>query len=137
MFEGLFGDWREAVSAEMRLLAVVLTAGLAAAAALAMGCAGLFVYVMERFDVLSACLTLAVVFLLVSAALLALYAALRRRATRSAALARASRRPVLADPFVVGTALQVVQALGVKRALTLLAIGGGALALFSRPSPRD
>ena len=61
----------------------------------------------------------------VTLALLALYVVLRRRA-QAASLARTHSRSLIADPFVVATGLQLVQAVGLKRALTLLAIVGGA-----------
>jgi hypothetical protein len=38
--------------------------------------------------------------------------------------------------LVVATGLQFVQAVGLKRALTLLAIVGGAIALASKPAAR-
>ena len=51
-------------------------------------------------------------------------------------MARARSRSLIADPLVVATGLQFLQAIGLKRALTLLAIAGGALALASRPAAR-
>ena len=82
---------------------------------------------MTRFGVLDACLAVAAVFLAVTLALLALYWLLRRRAANAASAARAHSRSLIADPLVVATGVQVLQAIGLKRALTLLAIVGGAL----------
>jgi hypothetical protein len=59
---------------------------------------------------------------------------LRRRAANAASKARARSRSLIADPLVVATGVQVLQAIGASRALTLLAIKGGALALASRPA---
>jgi hypothetical protein len=71
-------------------------------------------------------------FLVATLALLALYIALRRRRAAQAALvAKARNRSLIADPLVVATSLQFVQAVGLKRALTLLAVVGGSVALTS------
>ncbi len=136
MLERLVGDWRRAAQAEIRLVAVAVAASVAATGALALACAALFATVMSHFGVVDACLTVAVVFLAVSLALLALYVVLRRRAAQAASVARAQNRSLIADPLVVATGLQFVQAVGLKRALTLLAIVGGAIALTSKPAAR-
>ena len=133
MLERLVGDWRQATITEIRLIAVAVAASVAATAAVALACAAVFAAVMERFGIVDACLAVAVVFLAVTLALLALYVALRRRAERAAAMARTHRRSLIADPLVVSTGLQLVQAVGLKRALSLLAIVGGAIALTSKP----
>jgi len=136
MLERLIGDWREATVAEIRVIAVAVAAAGAATASLGLACAAVFVAVMNRFGVVDACLTVAAVFLALTLALLALYVGLRRRAARAASLAKARNRSLIADPLVVATGLQLVQAVGVKRALTLLAIVGGAIALTSKPAAR-
>jgi len=134
MLERLIGDWREATAAEIRLIAVAVAAAGAATASLGLACAAVFVAVTNRFGVVNAWLTVAAVFLAVTLALLALYVALRRRAQRAASMAKARNRSLIADPLVVATGLQLVQAVGVKRALTLMAIVGGAMALASKPA---
>jgi hypothetical protein len=78
----------------------------------------------------------AAVFLALTLALLALYWVSRRQTAHAASMARARSRSLIADPLVVATGVQVLQAIGLKRALTLLAIVGGALALASRPAAR-
>ena len=116
MLDRLIGDRREATAAgnlEIRLLAVVIAAGVAATA-LGLACAAMFVAVTNRLGAVDACLTVAVVFLAVTLALLALHVVLRRRA-QAASLARAHNRSLIADPLVVATGLQFVQAVGLKR----------------------
>jgi hypothetical protein len=136
MLERLIGDWREATLTEIRLLAVAVAASVAATAALGLACAAVFVAVANRFGTVGACLTVAVVFLAVTLALLVLHVVLRRRAAQAASIARAKNRSLISDPLVVATGLQFVQAVGLKRALTLLAIVGGAIALASKPAAR-
>ena len=129
MFDHIIGDVRRAASTEMRLIVIVGAAGLAAVATLSLLCAAAFVFVMDRYGVLYALLSVACICLIVTLALLALYAAIRRRAEQASIAARATRRSLLADPFVVATGVQVVRALGIKRAAALLAVAGTAMAL--------
>ena len=136
MFDRMVGDWRRAAAAGMGQMAIALAAGLAAAATLIMLCAAVFVSVMQRFGVINACLAVAGIFLVLTLALIALYGAGRRRAERAAAEASATQRSLLYDPLVMATGLQIVQAVGVKRALTLAPVAGTALALASRPAAR-
>jgi hypothetical protein len=136
MLERLIGDWRQATVAELRLIAVAAAVGVAATVALGLASAALFAAVMSRFGVVDACLTVAVVFLVVTLAFAALYVVLRGRAAMAASMAKARSRSLIADPLVVAAGVQVVQAVGLKRALTLLAIVGGAIVLASRPAAR-
>ena len=138
MLARLIGDWREATITEIRLIAIAIAASVAATAAIALACAAVFVAVTNRFGVVDAWLTVAAIFLAVTLALLALYVALRRRAERerAASMAKARNTSLIADPLVVATGLQLVQAVGVKRALTLMAIVGGVMALTSKPAAR-
>jgi hypothetical protein len=136
VLERLIGDWRHATITEIRLIGIAVAGSAAATVAIALACAALFAAVMERFGIVDACLAVAVIFLAVTLALLALYVVLRRRAAHAAVIARTRRRSLIADPLVVSTGLQLVQAVGLKRSLTLLAIVGGAIALASRPAAR-
>ena len=66
--------------------------------------------------------------------------AVRRRRIEAAARARAkaAARNPLSDPLVVATGLEIVRAIGVKRLIPLLAVGGLALGLMAgRGTPAD
>jgi hypothetical protein len=138
MFLCYWGDLRRATQAEIRLIVVAVSVSVAGTAVIALASAALFTAVMNRFGVVDACLTVAVVFLVATLVLLALYVALRlRRAAQAASMAKARNRSLIADPLVVATGLQFVQAVGLKRALTLLAVVGGAIVLASKPAARQ
>jgi hypothetical protein len=136
MFERVIGDWRSVAVSEIRLIGIAAAALLAAAAAFGLLCAALFVFVMDRYDVLDACLAVAAVFFVLTLALFILYVASRRQAGREAMAARAARRSLLADPFVVSTGVQIIQAVGIKRVAALLAVAGTAMILASKPAAR-
>ena len=136
MFERIVGDARRAAATELGLIAIGVAAGLAATATLSLLCAAAFVFVMDRYSVLYACLTTAGFWLIVTLALISIYVANRRRAARAAIVAEAARPSLLADPFVIATGVQIVQAIGIKRVAALAAVACTAMALASKPASR-
>ena len=132
MFERAIGSWRRVVAAEMRVAAVGVAAFSAAAVTLGLLCAALFVVVMDRYNVLYACLSVAVVFFGIAAALFVQYLTARDEAEREAAASRTTRQSLLVDPFVLATGVQIIRAIGIKKAVTLLAVVGTGVAQASR-----
>jgi hypothetical protein len=99
-----------------------------------------FVWLAQRYDPLIAGLGLGALFLLITIAMLAYPLWLRRRTIQHAELALAARRtaPWL-DPKLVGGALQLSRAIGLRKMLPLLAIGvlaaGAATQWIGRDRP--
>jgi hypothetical protein len=58
----------------------------------------------------------------------------RQIEAQAAERAKSATHSLLADPIVVATGLQLVRAIGVKRLLPILALGGLALGLLARSS---
>ena|SRR5581483_6081048 len=101
-------------------------------------CAAAFVYVLQSYGPVEACLTGAAIFLLVSLISIAVYAAWKRQARRQAAeTTRSVLQSALADPAVMAAGIQVIRAIGVKKLVPILAIGGLALGLLARRPPSD
>jgi len=91
-----------------------------------------FVIALQRYGQVDACLAGAGVFLVATLTLLGIYAiyvARRRREAQARAALEPPALSALADPRVILVALQMVQAIGFKRLLPILAIGGAAFAL--------
>jgi hypothetical protein len=99
-----------------------------------------FVWLAERYDPLTAGLGLCIFFLLITIAMLVYSLWLRRRTIQQAELALAARRtaPWL-DPKLVGEAVQLSRAIGLRKMLPLLAIGvlaaGAATQWIGRDRP--
>jgi hypothetical protein len=136
MFERIVGDVQRTAATQLRLIAIGAAAGLAATATVSLLCAAAFVFVMDRYNVLYACLTVAGIWLIVTLALFSVYVVNRQRAAQAAIVAQAARPSLLADPFVIATGVQIVQAIGVKRIAALAAVAGAAMALASKPASR-
>lgn len=138
MFEKLLARWRAAAANSLKMMVIAAVLLIAAGVTFAFLCAAAFIAALNAFGPVYACLVGAGAFLLATLFLLALYAALaarrRRIAADEAARARAEAEAAspLADPRLILTGLQIVQAVGVRRFIPLLAVGAAAFALASR-----
>ena len=133
MFEKIYDRLKREASGSLRLLALAAACIGAAAIALGFLCAAAFVFVLNRYGLVDACLVGATIFLVATLILLAAYAALaaRRRREEHARAAADARLSPLADPRLVLLGLQIVQAVGVKRLLPIMALGAAAFVLGS------
>jgi hypothetical protein len=139
MFERISDRWKS--DARGALLRVVIAAAALVTATLTVSflCAAAFVVAFERYGLVEACLAGAGVFLAATIALLgayAIHAARRRRDAEARAAAEPPPLSALADPRLILVGLQIVQAIGVKRLLPILAVAGAAFALASRPASK-
>ena len=96
-------------------------------------CAAAFVYVLQNYGPIEACLTGAGIFF--AAALIGILCLRRPEAAGPASArketAKSALHTALADPVLVATALQVVRAIGIKKLVPILAVGGLALGLLA------
>lgn len=115
-----------------------VVAASAAAAAVGLLCAALFIWIDGRFGPIWACVALAGVFLLVVGIAIAVIVAIRRRQARRLAVRKQSAATLLRDPEVLTLALQVGRTLGFKRALPLALLGAFLVGVvLSRSASRE
>jgi hypothetical protein len=139
MFERLSERWREEAGSALRLAVIAGACALTAAIAVGFLCAAAFIYVLERYGPVEACLAGAAVFLGATAILLVVYITVSdsRRRRESLRRAAAPETPApLADPRLILVGLQIAQAIGIKRLLPILAIGGAAFLFVAASKPR-
>ena len=137
MFERISDRWKKDASGALWLVMIAAASLVAATVTVSFLCAAAFVVAFERYGLVDACLAGAGVFLVATMALLgtyAIYVARRRRDAQVRAALEPPPMSALADPRVILAGLQIVQAIGFKRLLPILAIGGAAFALASRPA---
>ncbi|HWV96536.1 MAG TPA: hypothetical protein VN130_05285 [Xanthobacteraceae bacterium] len=132
MFQRWIDDFKASTAATLRLSSLVAAAAIALAIAMAFLCAAGFVYVYQEYGAISACLAGAALFFVVMLIVLGIYSEQKRRAElrRKEAAKRASPN-ILADPMMLATGLQLARAVGIKRLLPVLVIGGVALGLMA------
>jgi hypothetical protein len=102
-------------------------------------CAAAFVFVLQRFGLVFACLTGAGFFFVITLITAGCYLYAKRQSNRRPAeVAKSAFVTAMSDPMMVATGLQIVSAVGVKRMLPLLAVGAVAFGLMAqRKSPAD
>jgi hypothetical protein len=132
MLQRLVNDVKEQAGNAMRLTSLAAVMAVTALIALAFLCAAFFVWVQQTYGPIWACLACAALFAVVTLIAAGLYAARKRRMrVRAEEMARAARQSLLTNPATIATSLQLVRAIGVKRLVPILAIGGMALGLMA------
>ena len=132
MFQRAIDDLKESTGDALRLTSLAGAAVVAAFMTILFLCAAAFVFVLQNYGLIQACLTGAAIFFLVTLISVVTYE-VRRNAIRkrAAEAAKSATRNILADPMLVAAGLQVVRAIGVKKLIPLLAVGGLALGLLA------
>jgi hypothetical protein len=147
MFQRMIDDFKEQTGSALRLSSLAAAAALALFITTSFLCAAAFVVVLERYGLTQACLAGAALFFIVTMITAGSYmirkgqiaARARERAKeRAKDAARSALHSGFADPMVVATGLQVIRAIGIKRLIPILAVGGLALGfLASRHTAGD
>jgi hypothetical protein len=138
MFARMIDDLKESAVSAVRLTSLAAAISLAFLITISFLCAAAFVYVLQTHGLIEACLTGAAIFLFIAMVGIAVYAARKKQARRQAAeIAKSAMHAALADPVLMAAGIQVVRAIGVKKLIPILAVGGLALGLFASRSPSD
>src|SRR3954453_22728471 len=128
MFQRLIDDFKDSTATALRLTSLAAAAAIALLVTTAFLCAAAFVYVQQNYGTVEACLTGAAIFFVVALIAAGWYMARKRQAkARAEPDAKSAPSRMLADPMVVAAGIQVVRAIGVKRLIPILAVGGLAL----------
>ena len=135
MFQRLIDDFKDSTGSALRLTSLAAAAAVALFVTTSFLCAAAFMFVLEKYGPVQACLAGAGVFFLLTLTAAVSYWAYKRELRREARIAaeRAAKAApsMLADPMLIATGLQIVRAIGVKRLLPILAIGGVALGIMA------
>jgi asparagine N-glycosylation enzyme membrane subunit Stt3 len=135
MFQRMIDDFKDSVSTSVRLTSLAAAMALALLVTIAFLCAAAFVYVLQTYGLIQACLTGAAVFFVVTLIVAACYAVrknrIKARAAHAADTAKSAVHSALADPMLVATGIQLIRAIGIKRLVPILAVGGLALGILA------
>ncbi len=90
---------------------------------------------LQTYGLIQACLTGAGVFFVVTLIAAVCYMVRKKRRSKPAPpeTAKSAVHSALADPMLVATGIQLVRAIGIKRLVPILAIGGLALGISGKP----
>src|SRR3979411_1765301 len=133
------GEVKESSGTALRLTSLAAAAALALFITTSFLCAAAFVFMLQRYGLVEACLAGAGVFFIVAVITAGCYMARKNQVkARSAETAKSAVQTALADPMLVAAGIQVIRAIGVKKLIPILAVGGLALGLLaSRNSSPD
>lgn len=134
MFQRIIDSISASTGTTIRLTSLAAGAAFALFITTCFLCAAAFISVLEKYGPVPACLAGAGVFFLLTLAAAASYWSYKREIETRARIAaeRAAKAPsMLADPMLIATGLQLARAIGVKRLLPILAIGGVALGIMA------
>ncbi|MFG3597477.1 hypothetical protein [Bradyrhizobium sp. RDI18] len=134
MFQRLIDDVKESTGTALRLTSLAAAAAMALLITAAFLCAAAFVFVLERYGPVQACLTGAAIFFVVALIAAGWYMVRKKQIearAKQAAKAKSTAQAVLSDPVLVATGIQVIRAIGVKKLIPILAIGGLALGFLA------
>jgi uncharacterized membrane protein (DUF441 family) len=142
MFARIIDDLKDSTSRALQLTSLAGVMALALFIATSFLCAAGFVYMLQRYGLIYACLSGAVVFLVVAVIASACYMVRARkvkaRVSETRKSAKSAVQTALADPMVVAAGLQMIRAIGVKKLIPIIAVGGLALGfLVSRNHSSD
>jgi hypothetical protein len=131
MFQHLLDDVKDRVGHAARLASVAAVMVVALFVAVSFLCAAAFICVFQRYGLITACLAGAAVFFLLGIICAVVYFVQKRHAKARSKATRSVPHSLLTDPVLLATGLQVARAVGLKRLLPILAIGGLALGFLA------
>src|SRR5712664_3639337 len=132
MFGRMIDDFKDQTGTALRLTSLAAAAAVALFVTTAFLCAAAFVFVLEKYGPVQACLTGAAIFFVVTMIAAGCYMVRKKQVeARAEQAAKSAAQTVLADPMLVAAGIQVVRAIGIKKLIPILAVGGLALGLMA------
>jgi hypothetical protein len=132
MFQRLIDDFKDSTGTALRLTSLAAAAAVALLVTTSFLCAAAFVFVLEKYGPVQACLTGAAIFFVVTMIAAICYMVRKHQIkVRAEQAAKSAAHSMLADPMLVAAGIQIVRAIGVKKLIPILAVGGLALGLLA------
>ncbi len=132
MFQRVIDDFKDSTGRALQLTSLAAAVALALFITLAFLCAAAFVFVLRNYGLIEACLAGAGVFFVVTVIAAVCYRVRKNRVkARATETAKSALHTALADPMLVAAGLQLIRAVGIKRLIPIIAVGGLALGLLA------
>ena len=132
MFQRMIDDLKQSVATSVQLTSLAAAMAFTLLVTVAFLCAAGFVYVLQTYGLIEACLAGAAAFFVVTLIVAGCYAVSRnRRKVRAAEPTKSALHSALSDPMLVATGIQLIRAIGIKRLVPILAVGGLALGILA------
>jgi hypothetical protein len=137
MFQRMIDDIKDSTGNALRMTYLAIAAAVALFITTSFLCAAAFVAMLQKYGLIEACLAGAGVFFVLTLMAAGGYMAHKRRVkVRAAEATKSTIHTALADPMLVAAGIQIIRAIGIKKLVPIIAIGGVALGLLAA-SRRD
>ena len=135
MFQRMIDDFKDSTGTALRLTSLAAAAMLALFVSTSFLCAAVFIVVLDKYGPVQACFTGAAIFFVVTLIAAISYAVRKRQIkVRVEQAAKSTAQTLLADPMLVAAGIQVIRAIGIKKLIPILAVGGLALGFLASRS---
>jgi hypothetical protein len=132
MFANMIDDFKASTGTALRLTSLAGAVAVALFVTTSFLCAALFVFVLERYGLIQACLAGAGIFFIVTMIAAGCYMVRKNQVeVRAKETAKSAMQTALADPMLVAAGIQVIRAIGIKKLIPILAVGGLALGFLA------
>ena len=139
MLQRFIDDLRDSTGTALRLTSLAAAAAVALLVTTSFLCAAAFVFVLQKYGPVEACLAGAAIFFVVALLAAGSYMVRKKQiraraeqaAKEAARSAKSAAQSMLTDPAMMAIGLQVVRAIGIKRLVPILAVGGLALGFLA------
>jgi hypothetical protein len=132
MFQRMIDDFKDSTGTALRSSFLVIAAAVSLFVTTSFLCAAAFVFVLQQYGLIQACLTGAGIFFVVTLIAAGSYMARKRQMkARAEETAKSAVHSALADPMLVAAGIQVIRAIGIKKLIPILAVGGLALGFLA------
>ncbi len=132
MFARMIDDIKDQTGTALRLTSLAAAVAFALFVTTSFLCAAAFVFVLEKYGLIEACLTGAAIFFVVTLIAAGCYMVRKNQVkARAEETTKSAMQTALADPMLVAAGIQVIRAIGIKKLIPILAVGGLALGLLA------
>lgn len=132
MFQRLIDDFKDSTGTALRLTSLAGAAAIALFVTTSFLCAAAFIFVLQKYGPVLACLTGAGIFFVVTMIAAICYMVRKNQIKEHVEQAtKSTAQTMLADPMLVAAGIQIVRAIGVKKLIPILAVGGIALGFLA------
>ena len=132
MFARMIDDFKDQTGTALRLTSLAAAAALALFVTTSFLCAAAFMFMLQKYGPIEACLTGAGIFFVVTLIAAVCYMVRKNQVkARVEENAKSAVQTALADPMLVAVGIQVIRAIGIKKLIPILAVGGLALGLMA------
>ena len=132
MFARMIDDFKQQTGTALRLTSLAAAVAVALFITTCFLCAAAFVFVLEKYGLIQACLTGAGIFFVVTLIAAGCYMVRKNQVKAHVEeTAKSAMQTALADPMLVAAGIQVIRAIGIKKLIPILAVGGLALGFMA------